>query len=223
MPAKTIKTEVSATKFQVPVYTLSGKKSGFLNLPKDIFGAKVNKSLLAQALRVYLNNLKAHSSHTKTRGEVKGSTRKIYSQKGTGRARHGAKTAPIFVGGGVALGPKFRKVILDLPKKMKRAALVSALSQKMSEQEVLGMRGLDKASGKTKQVAKLIEKLNKKSLLITTNGKDDLIQRACRNLPGIDVLHSDQLNAWEVIKHQTLILTKEAVDKLTNRIEKQEK
>jgi len=214
------KVSKSVSEFSVPVYTLSGKKSGFLNLPKDIFWAKVNKSLLAQALRVYLNNLKAHYSHTKTRGEVKGSTRKIYSQKGTGRARHGAKTAPIFVGGGIALGPKFRKVILALPKKMKKSALVSALSQKMSEQEVLGVSGLDKASGKTKQVIKLIEKFNKKSLLITTDGKDDLIQRACGNLKGVDVLSADQLNAWEVISHQTLILTKEAVEKLTNRIAK---
>lgn len=218
MRAKTIKNKVSATKFQVPVYTLSGRKSGNLNLPKEIFAAKVNKTLLAQALRVYLNNLKAHHSHTKTRGEVKGSTRKIYSQKGTGRARHGAKTAPIFVGGGVALGPKFRKVILDFPKKMRRAALLSALSQKMSEQEVLGVRGVDKASGKTKEVVRLVEKLNKKSLLITTDGKDDLIQRACGNLPGVDVLSVDQLNVLEVIRHQTLILTKEAVSRLEEKI-----
>src|SRR3989344_1873864 len=99
-------------------------------LPKEIFGQEVNTKLLAQAMRVYMTNLKKFTASTKTRGEVRGSTAKIYRQKGTGRARHGAITAPIFVGGGIVFGPKPRKVVLDLPKKMKKAALLAALSDK---------------------------------------------------------------------------------------------
>lgn len=96
-------TKVSKSKtssLSAPVYSLAGTESGSLDLPKEVFGVKVNKNLLAQAVRVYSNNQKGHWSHTKTRGEVTGSTRKIFKQKHTGRARHGSIKAPIFVGGG---------------------------------------------------------------------------------------------------------------------------
>jgi len=207
----------SAHDLSVPTYSLSGAKSGTLELPKEIFGAKVNKTLLAQALRVYQNNLKAHWGSTKTRSEVKGSTRKIRVQKGTGRARHGGIRAPIFVGGGIALGPKYRKVILDLPRKMKQAALKSALSVKMAEGEVFGVSGLEKASGKTKQLSSLQTKLGKKKLLIVIDGKNEKLSRAVGNLQGVQVLSFDQINTFRIIARQTLLLTKEAVEKLKSK------
>lgn len=202
----------------VPVYSLAGNAVGTMSLPKEIFGVKVNTNLLAQAMRVYMNNQKGHFSNTKTRGEVEGSTRKIYAQKGTGRARHGSIRAPIFVGGGIALGPKSRKVILDLPKKMKKASLISALAQKMSEKQILGLSGLDKSSGKTSEMAKLFNKLEKKSILIIGDKNLDNTQRSVRNIQGLSFLSVDQINAYEIVKHQSLILTKEAVDKLQIRL-----
>jgi len=219
-------------KLSVPVYSLAGRASGTLSLPKEIFGVKVNRILLSQAIRVYLTNKKTLSGSTKTRGEVEGSTAKIYRQKGTGRARHGAIRAPIFIGGGIVFGPKPRKVRLDLPKKMKKAALLSALSAKAADKNVIGLTGVEKASGKTKEMAKLMEKLlavsyslsvansqqpKAKSLLIVTGEKLDNIVRAVRNIPGIDVLPTNLLNAYEVLKHDTLLLTKEAVAKLEER------
>ena len=205
----------------VPIYSLAGNVAGKLDLPREIFGAEVNQVLLAQALRVYLNNQKSHWASTKTRGEVEGSTRKIFKQKGTGRARHGAIRAPIFVGGGIALGPKYRKIVLDLPKKMKKKALLSALSLKAKEGQIYGVSGLDKASGKTKELIYFVEKLAKKTaskkekILIITGDKLEQAKRATRNIPGVDLKLAKEINALEVIKHQKLLLTKDALAVLT--------
>lgn len=202
-------------KMSVPVYSLAGRAAGVMALPKEIFGAKVNKALLTQAMRVYMNNQKSHQGHTKTRGEVTGSTVKIYRQKGTGRARHGSIRAPIFVGGGIAFGPTHRKVILDLPKKMKKAALISALSSKMADKNITGVSGLEKISGKTKEVFSLVEKINPgKSTLIVTGDKQETIVRAVRNLAKVHVMQTSQLNAYEVLRHQNLLVTKGAVETL---------
>lgn len=216
----------------VPMYALTGKAAGSLALPKEIFGAKVNSKLLSQALRVYLNNQKGHYSNTKTRGEVQGSTRKIYKQKGTGRARHGGITAPIFVGGGIALGPKSRVVTLELPKKMRQKALIAALSQKTAEKLVIGVDDLTKSTGKTKEMAAFISGLDlvskdrkkNRSALIVVGEAEKQAFRAVKNLTRVDLLPADQLNAYEVIKHQVLVMTRAAVEKLlekTQRIAKE--
>ncbi len=203
----------------VPVYSLVGNAAGTLALPKEFFGQKVNKNLLSQAIRVYATNQKVLLGSTKTRGEVEGSTAKIFRQKGTGRARHGAVRAPIFVGGGIALGPKPRKVMLALPKKMKKAALLSALSAKAADEAVVGLTGVEKATGKTKELFKVLNKITgekaAKSALVMLDGKADNAVRAIRNIPGISVLPANLINAYEVLKHDMLILTKEAVEKLS--------
>lgn len=200
-----------ASALSIPVYSLTGRAAGTLALPKEIFGKEVNKQLLAQAVRVYQTNQKVFTASTKTRGEVEGSTAKIFRQKGTGRARHGSIRAPIFVGGGIVFGPKSRKVRLDLPKKMKKAALVSALSDKANDKSIVGLTGIDKVSGKTKEIVKLLEKLKIKNALIVTEGKNDNIIRAVRNIPGVDVLNADLINAYEILRHEMLLLTKAAV------------
>src|SRR3989344_8900364 len=128
-----------AVGLSAPVYSLSGRASGTLSLPKEIFGKEVNKKLLAQALRVYSTNQKIFTGSTKTRGEVEGSTAKIFRQKGTGRARHGSIRAPIFVGGGIVFGPRPRKVRLELPQRMKKAALLSAFSAKTADKQLMGL------------------------------------------------------------------------------------
>lgn len=198
----------------VSVYSLAGRAAGTLVLPKEVFGAKPNKTLLAQAIRVYTTNQKIHTASTKTRGEVRGSTAKIFRQKGTGRARHGSIRAPIFVGGGVVFGPKPRKVRLSLPKKMKKKALLSALSAKMSEKQIVGVAGLERATGKTKQFNKLTQKIGKSILIVTGNKQNKMIQ-ATRNIPGLSVLPVNQLNAYEVLKHKILLITKDALESLT--------
>lgn len=201
-------------KLSIPVYSLAGRASGTMSLPREVFGQEVNTKLLAQAVRVYMTNQKIFTVSTKTRGEVRGSTAKIFRQKGTGRARHGAIRAPIFVGGGIVFGPKPRKVVLDLPKKMKREALVSALSAKAKDKEIVGLTGLEKATGKTKQIADLLKKLKIKSGLFVTGQKLDSVVRGARNIPGMSVLPTNQLNAYEVLKHEKLLISKDAVETL---------
>lgn len=218
MPVKkeTTKKVTKKSALSIPVYSLVGKETGVLSLPKEIFANKISKSLLAQAVRVYATNQKSLLASTKTRGEVEGSTAKIYRQKGTGRARHGAIRAPIFVGGGITFGPKPRKIRLDLPRKMKKAALFSAMSAKVVDKKVLGLQGLEKASGKTKEIFEMLGKIagKSKSFLIVTGDKQDNIVRAIRNIPGADVLPVSLINAYEILKHEFLFITKEAVERL---------
>jgi len=219
-PKEAPKAEVAAkpktTKLNlsVPMFTLAGAVAENLNLPKEVFGAKVNKALISQAVRVYSTNEKGHFSHTKTRGEVEGSTRKIFKQKGTGNARHGGIRAPIFVGGGIALGPKSRKTILDLPKKMRKSALVSALSLRALEGEVFGVSDLDKASGKTKQVVKMLTKMAKRSVLIVDGATNEKAFRATKNMEKVAYSTVDHINAYDVIKYRSLVVTQAALEKL---------
>lgn len=208
-----VKKKVSKV-LSVPVYSLTGRASGTLSLPKEIFGKEVNKNLLAQAVRVYSTNQKTLPGNTKTRGEVRGSTAKIYRQKGTGRARHGAIRAPIFVGGGITFGPRSRKVRLTLPKKMKKLALINALSAKAADKKVAGVSGLEKASGKTKQISELLKKIKTKNALIVIKEKQDNVVRGVKNIQGVSVLPTSLINAYEVLKHDMLIITKDALENL---------
>lgn len=208
---------VKASAFSVTTYSLLGKEAGSLELPKDIFEGEVNRALLSQAIRVYTNNEKGHYSNTKTRGEVTGSTRKIYKQKGTGRARHGSIMAPIFVGGGIALGPKSRIVNMELPKKMKKAALVAALREKFTAKELNGLE-IGKITGKTKEVAGFLKGVSKKTALVVVDEVHEMIQRSTSNVKGLSVMTVSEINVFEVIKHQSIFMTKEAVAKLEERL-----
>ncbi len=203
-----------ATGLNVPVYSLAGKEAGTLELPEEMFGAPVNQQILKQALRVYMTNKKGHHGNTKTRGEVTGSTRKIGNQKGSGNARHGSIKAPIFIGGGIALGPRTRTVRLELPKKMKKAALISAFSAKAAEGSIMAVDGLDKAAGKTKEMVAFLKAVNKKSALFITATKKDEVVRSVRNIQGSDVTFASQVNALDIISHQTVFISKDAVSRL---------
>ena len=206
-------------KLSVPVFSMAGKTTATLALPKEIFGVEINDKLLAQAIRVYISNKKVFTNFTKTRGEVVGSTVKIYKQKGTGRARHGSITAPIFVGGGITFGPKPRKVTLDLPKKMKKAALLSALSAKVVEKRAFILADAEKSSGKTKDFVQVLTKISDQKTmlptLIVTGEKTGTVLRGVKNIAGVTTLTANLLNAYEVLKHDVLVLTKDAVEMLT--------
>lgn len=211
------------TIFTVPVYSLAGEVTGSMELPKEIFGQKVNQRLLSQTARVYLTNKKTLLGSTKTRGQVIGSKAKIYAQKGTGRARHGAITAPIFVGGGITFGPKPRRVRLSMPKKMKKAALYQALSSKALEKKIFGLSALEKATGKTREFVAFLNKILKeskdRSTLVVTESKLDNVLRGVRNIAGMNTLPVNLINAYEVLNHDFLMITKGAVSKLESRVE----
>ena len=210
-------------KLKAPIFDLKGEVVEQISLPEEVFGAKVNSLLLAQAVRVYLANQRTGTHSTKTRSEITGSTRKIYRQKGTGRARHGDIKAPIFIGGGVAHGPKPKDYSLDFPSKMKKAALISALSDKWSQGSIKIVKGLEKLPAKTREIISLLSKLSlnfsdKEKVLILTSGKMQSILLAARNIRSITTLPVSILNTYEVLSHNNLLITSDALTDLNKRL-----
>lgn len=211
-----------STKVAIDVIDIKGKVIESLNLPVEIFGAKINTQLITQAVRVYLANQRAGSASTKTRGEVIGSTRKIYRQKGTGRARHGAAKAPIFVHGGIAHGPKPKDYGLSFTKSMRKKALFAALTSKLQDGQIKIVTGFEKVEPKTKIMAGIMKNVlgetkSKKILLVLdTDGesKNQNIIRAGRNLTGVAYTAADRLNAYEVMNSRMIIMLKGAVEKM---------
>jgi large subunit ribosomal protein L4 len=211
---KPVAEKVSAA-VSVNVVGIDGKADGKLSLSGVMFGSKVNKVLLAQAVRVYLANQRQGNASTKTRGEVDGSTRKIYRQKGTGRARHGSVRAPIFVKGGIVFGPKPRDFGLTMPKKMKKRALFSALSAKVQATELTVVSGLSGLEPKTKGFVEMLKKLSvydkKQKLLFVTTAEASKAQRAGKNVVGVSFIEAKQLNPYVILQTKQLIISKEAV------------
>jgi len=199
------------------VYSAKGTKLSSINLPEQ-YGEKENFTLLAQALRVYEAKRHPGLSKVKSRGEVSLTTRKWYRQKGTGRARHGAQSAPIFVGGGVAHGPKGVKRELSLPKKMRQKALNVALSLKAQNGEVVAVSGLDTLK-KTKEAKKLIDSLlvkekkeGKKTTFVLSEASKSA-RLALRNIEGVAIVDFKNLNAYQVYFGGVLVIDKKALGK----------
>lgn len=211
---------VRKTGLSVDVFGINGKAVGTLKLPEEIFGAKINRQLLSQAVRVYLANQRMGTASTKDRGEVHGTTKKVWQQKGTGRARHGSRRAPIFVHGGIAFGPRPHDFSLKLSKKMKTRALFSALSSKVEGKALRIVAGLEKIEPKTKIMVKTLKNLgishNEKVLLITPSKESvsDNVYRAARNIEGVQILNSNTLNAYKVLDNKLIILMKDGVDSI---------
>ncbi len=169
---------------------------------KDFFKVEVSPKLLAQAVRVYLANKRQGTQSTLTRTNVTGTNKKMYKQKGTGHARHSTAKSPTFVGGGVAHGPHPRDFSLNLPQKMRQLALKGALTAKLKDKKITAVSGLDKLTGKTKELAGLIKENN---TLIVTNGMiKDLVQ-AGRNLSEVTIMPFSDLNAYEVLKARSIL------------------
>jgi large subunit ribosomal protein L4 len=202
------------------VYDNKGVKKGTFEMPKS-FVQKENLSLLAQAVRVYEDRKHSGTSKVKTRHQVSISRRKIYRQKGTGGARHGAKSAPIFVGGGIAHGPKGVKRVLNLPQKMRQKALGIALTLKAKEGKLFTIESLAGLK-KTKDAKNLVDKIAKSEtginksdrFLFAVNGSVEKV-KALRNLKNVFALPFSNLNAYNVHFSSVVLLDKEALNKST--------
>lgn len=219
-PRRQSKSKITKDKesgLTAPLYTKSGSHRGSVSLPKEIFGQKPNRTLIAQAVRVFLARRRRAHAKTKSRGEVKASTRKIYRQKGTGGARHGPRSAPLFVGGGRAHGPKgIENYHIKLPKRMARASLSVALSGKLVDKRVF-VAEIESIEPKTSRVSRLLSKITgdkkQKGVLIVHTGSPALF-RAARNIEGVFLVRADQLNTYNTVAANTLVLTKQAVEEL---------
>lgn len=203
------------SELTIPVYGIDGKETGLLKLPKEIFKVDINPELLALYVRVYLANQRQGTASTKTRGEVTGSTRKIYKQKGTGRARHGDIKAPIFVGGGIVGGPKPRDYSLKLNKKQIKKALFSALSLKFKNQQISGLSNeFLSIKPKTKTIAQFLKSLSldkKEALIVVPKMEKNGIVLASRNLPRVELLDVGSINPFAILKNKIVLIVEDAL------------
>ncbi|HHW96965.1 MAG: 50S ribosomal protein L4 [Myxococcota bacterium] len=193
------------------VFDLGRKKVGSIDLSDAVFGAESRPHLYHQVVRAQLLSKRAGTSKTKKRGEVSGSTRKVYRQKGTGRARHGDSRSPLFKRGGTVFGPIPKEWDVKVPKKVKRAALVSALSDRVREGHVWILDKAELEQAKTKRIAELMARFEVGSVLFVDVDNRNL-SLSCRNLPTAKYLSSRGLNLFDVLKYDHLILTKGAVE-----------
>jgi len=218
-PKKAAVTETKTDKQSLPVFDVTGAKSGTVAAPAVLFGGVVNMQLIALAVRVYLANQREGSAATKTRGKVEGSTRKIYKQKGTGRARHGAIRAPIFVGGGIVFGPQPRDYTLHFPQSMKNAAIKSALALKLKEEKIVVIEDGKMTKPSTKTIAAAFEKIGatRSVLFVVDDMHTDLVKSA-RNICCLTVEPAKNVTTYEVFTSHRVIMTKEALKQLEKRL-----
>jgi len=200
---------------QVQVYNLKGEVVSQIEIGDDVFGVPFNEAVVHQALVRQLANRRQGTADTKTRGEVRGSTRKLFAQKHTGRARRGDKRSPLLRGGGVAFGPHPRSYRQAMPKKMRRLALRCVLSAKVSDGEVKVVDRLELDEPKTKGTLDILLSLGVgTSALIATAGTEANVVKSARNLLGVKTTPAPLLNVADLLSYRTLIVTVAAVRRM---------
>ncbi len=201
------------------VISLDNKKVGDIDLDDAIFGVSPRADLLHRAVNWQLAKRRSGNHKTKQRAEISGSTAKPFRQKGTGRARQGDKKSPHMVGGGVAFGPVVRDHGHNLPKKVRRAAMRSALSAKQADGKLIILDEAKSSSGKTTELAKQLKAFGWKSVLVIGGNEVDVnFSRAIGNIREVDVLPQQGANVYDILRRDTLVLTKDAVAQLQERL-----
>lgn len=197
---------------KVAVYNTQGEQVGEIDLKDEIFGAPVNEAVLHEVMVMYQANRRRGTHDTKTRAEVAGGGRKPWRQKGTGRARHGSIRSPIWRGGGIVFGPHPRDYSYQVPKKVRRLALKSALSSRVREGKLLVLDRLELDAPRTKEMVRILDNLQiKDSALVVTGEKNENVVKSARNLPGIMSTEASLLNAYDILRHGTVVMTRDAV------------
>ncbi len=196
----------------VPMYNTRGENVGEVELTPDIFEASINVPLMHQALVRQLANARQGTHKTKSRGEVNRTKAKWYRQKGTGRARHGSRNANLFVGGGVAHGPRPRKYTKKMPRKMRRAALRSALSVKAQENQIIVLDALEMESPRTREMAAVLGNLGlDRRVLILLPERNEPVEKSARNLPQVKTLRASYLNIRDLLGCDHVLVPLEAL------------
>ena len=196
------------------VFNMAGEKIGQIELAEAIFGVEPNKSVLHDVVKNHLANCRQGTQSAKTRSEVSGGGKKPYRQKGTGRARQGSTRAPQWTHGGVVFAPKPRDYSQKVNAKERRIALKSALSSKVADSELIVFDALNIEAPKTKEMVKALKAVNVEKALIVLPEKDETVERAAANIPGVKTTLVGTLNTYEVLKYKKLILTKDSVAKI---------
>ncbi len=203
----------------VDILDLNNATVGSIELSDAVFGAEVNEALLYEAVRQYTAARRSGTAATKTRHEVSGSGKKLWKQKGTGRARMGSIRSPLWRHGGTVHGPQPRSYEYHLPRKMQLGALRSALSAKLRDGELRVIKAFELADHKTKNMLNVLGKLEaKKTVLLVEAGENANLTRASRNLPGVKLVPTKDVNVYDLLKHQEVLLTETAAKKLSEAL-----
>lgn len=198
----------------VPVVNIKGSKVGEIALNDKIFDVKVNNALLHEAVVMQLASRRLGTSAVKNRAAVSGGGKKPWRQKGTGQARHGSRRSPIWKGGGTVFGPSPRDYDYSLPKKARRQALKSALSAKVQAGELIVVDLLKLTEPKTKNMVEILNNLKANKPLIVTAELEENLFKSARNIPGVAMLATEGLNIYDILAHDQMIITKDAVGKV---------
>ena len=200
---------------KVTMLNMAGAEAGVIELRDDIFGIEPNANAVHAVVVNYLANQRQGTQSAKTRGDVRGGGRKPFRQKGTGRHRQGSTTDPSQVGGGVAFAPKPRDYRYTINKKVRRLAMKSVLSSKVMENEIIVLDDFRFDAPKTKEMIKVLEnvKAGKKALIVTAE-KDENIVKSAANIPGVRTALVGTMNVYEIVNHNSFIVTKEAIEKI---------
>ena len=200
---------------KLALYNMEGNKIGDIEVSDKVFAQEINKVALHQVVVNYLANQRQGTQSTKTRSEVRGGGIKPWRQKGTGRARQGSIRATQWIKGGIALGPKPRDYSYSVNKKLKKVAMISALSAKCADNEIIVVDEIKLDEIKTKKVAAMLSALNAPAkALIVTNEKNDNVVKSARNIEGVTTTFMGSLNVYDILKHDVMVVTKDAVAKI---------
>ena len=207
---------------KLQVINIDGKKTENIELSDKIFSVKPNKNLIQSIVDWQLNHFKPRTAKTKQRNEVKGSTAKIYAQKGTGGARHSSRKAPIFVGGGVAHGPKGSVYkVKKINKKIRKLGLLHLLSQKNKVNSLFVVEDFKKEIKKTKLFSKFLEKNKlKNSLIISDENSKSKIIKSARNIPNLKIIKQEGTNVYDLLKYKNVVFTITSIKSLQDRLSK---
>ncbi len=200
---------------KVAIYNMDGSQIGELEISEEVFGITPNQAVLHQFVKMQMNNRRVGTASTKTRAEVRGGGRKPWRQKGTGRARVGSTSNPLWKGVGITFGPKARDYSYGLPRKVRRLAMKSALSSKVLNNNLIVLDELKFDLPKTKAMLKTLDslKLDKKTLVVVAD-KDENAIKSARNIPGVKPLAVDYINVYDLLNYDVLLITKEAVTRV---------
>lgn len=202
----------------VDVKNIEGKKVTTVDLVENIFNVPVKSSVLHEVVTMQLANRRAGSASVKHRSDVKGSSRKLFRQKGTGRARRGDIKSPLLRGGGIVFGPDGRNYAFKVPKKLRKLALKMALSSKLQANELIVLDKFELKQIKTKDFVDLLNSLNLSNALIVTGEKNENLELSSRNVPDIKVLRSEGLNVYDILRYKTLILLEPVIKNIEGRL-----
>ncbi len=202
----------------VDVVNIKGETVSQMDLDESVFGVAVKPSVLHDVVIMQLATRRAGSASVKRRGDVRGSTRKLFRQKGTGRARRGDIKSPLLRGGGVIFGPSPGDKGHKVPKKVRRLALKMALSDKLGEGRLTVVDQMELPAAKTREFVQALESLGCENALVVIDKADETLERSSRNVPRVKVLRSEGLNVYDILKHDHLILLAPSVEKIQGRL-----